>query len=185
MATHSSTLAWKIPWTEKPGRLQSRGWQRVGHDWATSLSLKDWMCRCRGMVGMTSGWYLCSSLCQRIKNSECQRILLCWFSSFIFSSFSFSSSLPSFFPSLPYFCSFMNSYIVWEHISTNILHEKPLHVSIWKFHYCQGNLLFSEQQTAMMNGTDERGLSTHSSHSSLSKNSICVAVVFVQSLNSV
>ena len=38
MATHSSTLAWKIPWTEKPGRLQSMGSQRVGHDWATSLS---------------------------------------------------------------------------------------------------------------------------------------------------
>ena len=32
MATHSSTLAWKIPWTEKPDRLQSMGLQRVGHD---------------------------------------------------------------------------------------------------------------------------------------------------------
>ena len=32
MATRSSTLAWKIPWTEKPGRLQSMGSQRVGHD---------------------------------------------------------------------------------------------------------------------------------------------------------
>ena len=32
MATHSSTLAWKIPWTEKPGRLQSTGSQRVGHN---------------------------------------------------------------------------------------------------------------------------------------------------------
>ena len=32
MATHSSILAWKIPWTEKPGRLQSMGSQRVGHD---------------------------------------------------------------------------------------------------------------------------------------------------------
>ena len=32
IATHSSTLAWKIPWTEKPGRLQSMGSQRVGHD---------------------------------------------------------------------------------------------------------------------------------------------------------
>ena len=32
MATHSNTLAWKIPWTEKPGRLQSMGSQRVGHD---------------------------------------------------------------------------------------------------------------------------------------------------------
>ena len=32
MATHSSTLAWKIPWTEEPGRLQSMRSQRVGHD---------------------------------------------------------------------------------------------------------------------------------------------------------
>ena len=36
MATHSSTLAWKTPWTEEPGRLQSMGLQRVG---STSLSL--------------------------------------------------------------------------------------------------------------------------------------------------
>ena len=39
MATHSSILAWKIPWTVEPGRLQSMGSQRVRHDWATSLSL--------------------------------------------------------------------------------------------------------------------------------------------------
>ena len=39
MATHSSTLAWKIPWTEEPGGLQSMGSLRVRHDWATSLSL--------------------------------------------------------------------------------------------------------------------------------------------------
>ena len=39
MAPHSSTLAWKIPWTERPGRLQSMGLLRVGHDWAISLSL--------------------------------------------------------------------------------------------------------------------------------------------------
>ena len=39
MATHSSTLAWKIPWTEEPGGLQSMGSQRVEHDWATSLTL--------------------------------------------------------------------------------------------------------------------------------------------------
>ena len=39
MAPHSSTLAWKIPWTEEPGRLQSMEKWRLGHDWATSLSL--------------------------------------------------------------------------------------------------------------------------------------------------
>ena len=39
MATQSSTLAWKIPWMEEPGRLQSMGSLGVGHDWVTSLSL--------------------------------------------------------------------------------------------------------------------------------------------------
>ena len=43
MATHSSTLAWKIPWMEEPGRLQSMGSLRVGHKWATSLSLFTFM----------------------------------------------------------------------------------------------------------------------------------------------
>ena len=37
MAIHSSTIAWKIPWTKDPGRLQSMGSQRVRHDWATGL----------------------------------------------------------------------------------------------------------------------------------------------------
>ena len=43
MAPHSSILAWKIPWMEEPGRLQSVRSIRVGHDWATSLSLFTFM----------------------------------------------------------------------------------------------------------------------------------------------
>ena len=43
MAAHSSTLAWKIPWMEEPGRLQSMGSLRVRHDWVTSLSLFTFM----------------------------------------------------------------------------------------------------------------------------------------------
>ena len=43
MATHSSTLAWEIPWIEVPGRLQFMESQRVGHNWATSLSLFTFM----------------------------------------------------------------------------------------------------------------------------------------------
>ena len=39
MATHPSILAWRIPWTEEPGGLQSTRWQRVGHSWVTSLLL--------------------------------------------------------------------------------------------------------------------------------------------------
>ena len=43
MAPHSSTLAWKIPWTEEPSRLQAMGSLRVRHNWATSLSLFTFM----------------------------------------------------------------------------------------------------------------------------------------------
>ena len=43
MAPHSSTLAWKIPWTEEPGGLQSMGSGRIWRDWATSLSLFTFM----------------------------------------------------------------------------------------------------------------------------------------------
>ena len=41
MATHSSILAWRIPEMEEPGRLQSTGLQRLGHNWATSLHFKN------------------------------------------------------------------------------------------------------------------------------------------------
>ena len=43
MPTHSSLLAWKIPWTEEPGGLQSMGSQRVGHDWATEHAHTSYM----------------------------------------------------------------------------------------------------------------------------------------------
>ena len=43
MAPHSSTLAWKIPWMEEPGRLQSMGSRRVRQDWGISLSLFTFM----------------------------------------------------------------------------------------------------------------------------------------------
>ena len=42
MATHSSILAWIIPWMEEPGKLQFMGSQRVGHNWATSLHFRPW-----------------------------------------------------------------------------------------------------------------------------------------------
>ena len=42
MATHSSILAWRIPWMEESGRLQSTGLQRVRHNWVTSFSLLTW-----------------------------------------------------------------------------------------------------------------------------------------------
>ena len=74
MATHFSTLAWKIPWTEEPGRLQSMGSQRVGHDWVTSLSLSV-----KAMI-FPVVMYGCESW--TIKKAECWRMdafeLYCW-----------------------------------------------------------------------------------------------------------
>ena len=65
MATHSSTIAWKIPRTEEPGGLQSMGLQRVGHDWATSLLLSlfiNYLCLPRWYSGQES-----ASQCSRWK----------------------------------------------------------------------------------------------------------------------
>ena len=63
MATHSSTLAWKIPWMEEPGGLQSMGSLRVGHVWVTSLSLfafmhwrKKWQPTLVFLPGESQGW---------------------------------------------------------------------------------------------------------------------------------
>ena len=56
MAIHSSTIAWKIPRTKEPGRLQSMGSQRVGQDWATSLSLHFHFTRQRGLGWWNQWW---------------------------------------------------------------------------------------------------------------------------------
>ena len=63
MAPHSSTLAWKIPWMEEPGRLQSMGSLRVRHNWATSLSLftfmnwrRKWQPTPVFLLGESQGW---------------------------------------------------------------------------------------------------------------------------------
>ena len=50
MVTHSSVLAWRILWTEKPGRLQSMGSQRVRHDWATNTRHP---CSTKGVIDIT------------------------------------------------------------------------------------------------------------------------------------
>ena len=63
IATHSSTLAWQIPWTEEPGRLRSMGSLGVGHDEATSLSLftvmhwrRQWQPTPVFLPGESQGW---------------------------------------------------------------------------------------------------------------------------------
>ena len=64
MAPHSSTLAWRIPWMEEPGRLQSMGSLRVGDDWVTSLSLftfmhwrRKWQPTPVFLPGESQGWW--------------------------------------------------------------------------------------------------------------------------------
>ena len=63
MAPHSSTLAWKTPWTEEPGGLQSMGSLRIGHDWTTSFSLftsmhwrRKWQPTPVFLPGESQGW---------------------------------------------------------------------------------------------------------------------------------
>ena len=51
MATHSSILAWRIPWTEEPGGLQSMWLQRVGHDWAIKMHTYAHKTLCREFLG--------------------------------------------------------------------------------------------------------------------------------------
>ena len=68
MAAHSSILAWRIPWREEPGRLQSMGSQRVRHDWATSLThslivvnsssvINSWTWMVLTVSGLTWPWH--------------------------------------------------------------------------------------------------------------------------------
>ena len=85
MAPHSSTVAWKIPWTEEPGGLQSMGSRRVGHDWGTSLSLFTFMHRRRKwqptpvfLPGESQGW---GSLVSAVSGVAQSRTWLKWLSS--------------------------------------------------------------------------------------------------------
>ena len=83
LAIHPSTLAWKIPWTEEPDRLHSMGSQRVGHDWATSLSLSLSPCYLRlGRVSQfTYGnhvYLLMKILCQFCRSLELLKWVPVW-----------------------------------------------------------------------------------------------------------
>ena len=85
MAPHSSTLAWKIPWMEEPGRLWSMGSRRVEHDWATSLSLftflnwrRKWQPTPVFFPGESQGW---GSLVAAVYGVTQSRTRLNWLSS--------------------------------------------------------------------------------------------------------
>ena len=72
MRIHSSTIAWKIPWTEEPGRPQSMGSERVRHDWATSLSrcFMKWersLIICSSSYSQMAQWWRIHLQCRRLK----------------------------------------------------------------------------------------------------------------------
>ena len=132
MAPHSSTLAWKIPWMEEPGRLQSMGSHRVGHDWsdlaAAALSFyRKWNClrRCNYSAPSHSTSYTelrFLMLCQLLlshnifwakKTNSVQllvhSVLIHSFIKYLLSTFSLSIfwSIPS---HITYFIQFSNLY---------------------------------------------------------------------------
>ena len=85
VAPHSSTLAWKIPWMEEPGRLQSMGSLRVGYDWVSSLSLftcmhwrRKWQPTPVFLPGESQGW---GSLVAVVYGVTQSRTRLKWLSS--------------------------------------------------------------------------------------------------------
>ena len=76
MAAHSSILAWKIPWIEEPGRLPSMRSKRVGHDWATSLSLIQIINIANKAElppdhALPQTWFLFQNMCYAIGNLLC------------------------------------------------------------------------------------------------------------------
>ena len=70
MATHSSILAWEIPWTEEPGGLQSVGLQRVRHDWATELAHTQDHWRPRALAVRVSKCIEHTALCAITRRGE-------------------------------------------------------------------------------------------------------------------
>ena len=80
MATQSSILAWRIPWTEEPGGLQSTGSQRVGHDWATSLHFTSKPLRLHGYMQpkYTNVDILWKYHVQPLFHNTCQCVFLTW-----------------------------------------------------------------------------------------------------------
>ena len=82
MATHSNILAWKIPWTEEPGGLESKGSQRVGHDWATKQAQArvSEVNQTSSLLGHTQGSVSCSVVSGFLQPSrrEPARLLCPW-----------------------------------------------------------------------------------------------------------
>ena len=98
MAIHSSILAWRIPWTEEPGGLQSVGSQRVGHDWATNTTLLLLLVVVQSLscvqLFMTPWTAACRLLCPVRHLLELAQIHVCWVSDAIQPSRPLSSPSP-------------------------------------------------------------------------------------------
>ena len=84
MAIHSSTLAWRVPWMEEHDRLRSMGSQRVGHDWATLLSLSSYFINISPVIAKyffflqiihtpVVGWIISSQNLGLLRNSEIRK----------------------------------------------------------------------------------------------------------------
>ena len=74
MATHSSILAWRIPWTEKRGRLQSMGSQRAGHNWATNATTIYKINNPQGPIHTTENYTQYFVITYKVKEYEKQHI---------------------------------------------------------------------------------------------------------------
>ena len=114
MATHSSILAWKIPWTEETGRLQSMGLQRIEHDWVTSLFTliqllssvqlfeTPWTAACQASLSITNSWSPLKPMSIESVMPSTHLILFCPL-----------LLLPSIFPSIRVFSNESALYIRW------------------------------------------------------------------------
>ena len=93
MATHSSSLAWKIPWTEEPGGLQSMGLQRVRHDFTTTLLETPWTAAHQASLSITNSLSLLK-LMSFVSLMPSNHLTLCCPFSSCPQSFPASGSLP-------------------------------------------------------------------------------------------
>ena len=132
MAIHSSTIAWKIPWTEEPGRLQSMGQQRVGHDFTFTFSCcRAWalgrvnFCSCSGLSRCSSRalehrlsscgtWAWCSTTCWIFLDQGWNLCLLYWQSE---SSLLSHQGSPKIFYHIVYFQFYINYLIIQESLT--------------------------------------------------------------------
>ena len=88
MATQSSILAWRIPWTEEPGKLQSMGSQRVGHDWATNTHTETHTNKLHYINQNISASLILSlgfpsGACGKESTCQCRRCKRCGFDSWV------------------------------------------------------------------------------------------------------